>query len=100
MPECSSWRVECDGQMAWLLFFDQFKDVFGESEEDGHVCALGIYHRMPQKCIVHLEDKGMSVYQKKSLVHIDKIEPQRYKKFRGVSKIFEISYKVLFLHLN
>ena len=92
MSESSSWGVECYSQMTWLLSFDQFKYIFGESEQDGHVCTLGIYHRMPQKCVVHLEDKGMSVYQKKFLVHIGKIEPQRYKKFRGVSKNFEISY--------
>ena len=64
--------VERDGQMGRLLFFDQLKDIFGESEQDGCVYALGIYHRMPQEGIIHLENQSVSIYQKKSFVHLGK----------------------------
>ena len=70
MPECLSRRVEGHGQMGGLLLFRQFKDVFCESEENGHVRSFGINHGMPHEGIVHLEYQGVSVYQKESFLHV------------------------------
>ena len=63
MSECASGRVERDCKVGRFLSFDEFQYVFGESEKNGHVRSLGIYHRVSQECVIHLEDKCMSVYQ-------------------------------------
>ena len=93
MSECASWRVKCYCQMTWLLSFNKFKEVFGESEENGHIRALRVYHRVSQKCVVHLEDKCVSVYQKKSLVHIGKLNPKGMKSFVLCQKILIYRFK-------
>ena len=69
MSECASRRVECDCQMGGFFLLDEFEDIFCESEEDGHVCTLGVEYRMTQECVVHLEYQGVSVYQEKSFIH-------------------------------
>ena len=63
MSERTSRWVERYSEVGRFLPFDQFEDVFCESEEDGHVRTLGVDHRVAQECIVHLEYQGMSVYQ-------------------------------------
>jgi len=69
MPEGPSRRVERHGHVGRLLLFDEFQNVFRESEKDRHVRSFGVYHRTFQKCIVHFENKGMPVYQEESFVH-------------------------------
>ena len=69
MSECASRRVERHCQMGRLFPLDKFQDIFGESEQDGHVGSFGVYHRMTEECIVHLEYECMSVNQEKSVFH-------------------------------
>ena len=72
VAECPSGRVERHCQMGGPFLFDKFQDIFREPEQDGSVFSFGIDHRMPEKGIVHLENEGVSVYKKKSLVHLRK----------------------------
>ena len=64
VSESASRRIECYGKMSRFFLFDKFEDIFGESEQDGHVGSFGIDHRMTQKGVIHLENQGVSVYQK------------------------------------
>ena len=63
VAESAARRVERHGHVRRLLPFNEFQDVFRESEEDGHVRPLGIDHRPSQECVVHLEYQRMSVYE-------------------------------------
>ena len=65
IAEGSSRRVETHRQMTWLLALDKFKKVLRETEQDGSVCPLGIYHWPAQEGIVHLKYQGVAVYEKK-----------------------------------
>ena len=76
VPEGPSRRVEGHGDMAGLLFINQFQQVFRESEKDGSIHSLGINHRPAQESIVHLEYQRVPVYEEK-LVH----NCQRYENF-------------------
>ena len=69
VSEGASWRIEGYCEMCWLFLFDKFEDIFCESEQNGHIRTFGVDHRMPQECIVHLENQCVSVYQKESFVH-------------------------------
>jgi len=51
--------------MRGLLAPYQLQQILREAEEDGRIHPLGIYHRPAQEGIVHLEDEGMAVNQKK-----------------------------------
>ena len=61
VSECTSGRVEGYRYVCRLLSFYKFQDVFGESEENGHVSSLGIDHGASEKCIIHLENQSMSI---------------------------------------
>ena len=63
IPESASGRVECHGKMRRLFPVYHFQEILGESEKDGRVLSLGVYHRTPQECVVHLEDQCVSVYE-------------------------------------
>ena len=63
VSERSPRRVERYGDIVWLFSGDQFQNVFGKSEENGHVCALGVDHRAAQEGIIHLEYQRMSIYK-------------------------------------
>ena len=54
--------------MGRFLTVDEFQKVFRESEEYGHVRTLGIDHRPSCESIVHLEDQGVAVNEKKLTV--------------------------------
>jgi hypothetical protein len=70
--------------MAGLLPFDQLEYVFGESEKDGHVRSLRIYHGMTEERIIHLEYKCVAVNQKKFLIHVNrKLNPKDIKSFEN-----------------
>ena len=63
VAERASRRVEGHGDVRGLLPFDEFQQVFGESEEDGHVRPLGIDHRPSQERVVHFEHQRVPVYK-------------------------------------
>ena len=69
MTESASRRVEGHGKVAWFFFLDEFENIFCESEKDGHVGTLRVYHRMPQECVVHFENQRMAVHQKQFFLH-------------------------------
>ena len=61
VAEGSARRVEGHGQVGGLFPLNQFEEVFGESEQDGHVHSLGIDHRTARERVVHLEYQRMAV---------------------------------------
>ena len=62
-------RVEGNGQMGRPFALDQFEQILRETEQDGGIQALRVDHRTPHEGVVHLEDKGVSVYEKQSSWH-------------------------------
>ena len=63
ISERSPRRVERYGDIVRMFSGDKFQYVFGESEENGHVSALGVDHRAAQEGIIHLEYQRMSIYK-------------------------------------
>ena len=71
VAESAARGVEGHGYMGGLLAGDEFQQIFCKAIQDGHVLALGIDHRPGEERVIHLEDEGVSVYQKQ--FHVSKM---------------------------
>ena len=63
IPERTSRRIECHGNMGRPLPLYHFQDVFGKSEQNGCVHSFRIYHGPSEKSIIHLENQRVPVYE-------------------------------------
>ena len=61
VPEGGAGHIECDGDMGWLLFVDNFEQGIEEPENGGDVFAFRIDHRVADESEVGAIDHRHAV---------------------------------------